>query len=137
MAFVRVGRLAGLPGGAGYSLELEGGSGLAQYPAHMLTLSGIHKAYSGRVLLSDATLQLVAGDRIGLVGPNGAGKSTLFRMILGEEEPDQGGVVFQRGVTVGYLPQESAPVEDETVLEVAISASRELLELWRRLNRGG
>jgi ATP-binding cassette subfamily F protein 3 len=110
---------------------------LAQYPAHMLTLSGIHKAYSGRVLLSDATLQLVAGDRIGLVGPNGAGKSTLFRMILGEEEPDQGGVVFQRGVTVGYLPQESAPVEDETVLEVAISASRELLELWRRLNRGG
>jgi ATP-binding cassette subfamily F protein 3 len=110
---------------------------LAQYPVQMLTLSGIHKAYAGRVLLSDATLQLVAGDRIGLVGPNGAGKSTLFRMILGEEEPDQGGVVFQRGVTVGYLPQESAPVEDETVLEVAISASRELLGLWRRLNRGG
>jgi ABC-type multidrug transport system fused ATPase/permease subunit len=51
----------------------------------MLTLSGITKAYGGRTLFADVTLQLNREDRIGLVGPNGAGKSTLFSIILGEE----------------------------------------------------
>ena len=50
----------------------------------MLTLAGISKAYGGRVLFDDVTLQINRQDRIGLVGPNGAGKSTLLAMILGE-----------------------------------------------------
>jgi ATP-binding cassette subfamily F protein 3 len=57
-----------------------------------------------------------------LVGPNGAGKSTLFSLILGNESPDGGTLSFQRGVTVGFLPQESAPAGDETVLELATTA---------------
>ncbi|RYD35591.1 MAG: ABC transporter ATP-binding protein [Verrucomicrobiaceae bacterium] len=85
----------------------------------MLQLSNISKAYAGRVLFEQVSLQLVRGDRIGLVGPNGAGKSTLFSIILGEESPDSGKVLLERGITFGFLPQESAPAGDETVLEMA------------------
>src|SRR5438034_11025168 len=92
----------------------------------VLTLSGISKAYGGRVLFADATLQVNRGDRIGLVGPNGAGKSTLFSLILGEESADEGTIVFQRGISVGFLPQESAPAGEETVLELAMAISDEM-----------
>ena len=85
----------------------------------MLTIANISKAYGGKTLFEDLTLQVNAGDRLGLVGPNGAGKSTLFKIILEQEEPDDGQITFQRGFTVGFLPQESAPVGAETVLEVA------------------
>jgi ATP-binding cassette, subfamily F, member 3 len=95
----------------------------------VLTLAGITKAFGGRTLFADVTLAMVHGDRVGLVGPNGAGKSTLFKLILGEEQPDMGGVTMLRGTTVGFLPQESAPVGDETVLEVATSFSKELCEV--------
>src|SRR6185295_9259255 len=86
----------------------------------MLTISGVAKGYGGRTLFEDATLQVNRGDRIGLVGPNGAGKSTLFSLILGEESADEGTIVFQRGVSLGFLPQESAPAGNETVLELAV-----------------
>jgi ATP-binding cassette subfamily F protein 3 len=95
----------------------------------MLTLSEISKAYGGRVLFDDVTLQLNREDRIGLVGPNGAGKSTLFSIILGEEEADSGKVMKERNVVLGYLPQESAPVGDETVLELATAISPEFAKL--------
>ncbi|MES2707886.1 MAG: ABC-F family ATP-binding cassette domain-containing protein [Verrucomicrobiota bacterium] len=85
----------------------------------MLQLNNISKAYAGRVLFEQVSLQLVRGDRLGLVGPNGAGKSTLFNIILGEEAPDSGKVLLERGITFGFLPQESAPAGDETVLEMA------------------
>ena len=97
----------------------------------MLTLSEISKAYGGRVLFDDVTLQLNREDRIGLVGPNGAGKSTLFSIILGEEEADSGKVTKERNVVLGYLPQESAPVGDETVLELATAISPEFAKLRR------
>ncbi len=85
----------------------------------MLTVSNVSKGYGGRTLFEDASLQFNRTDRLGLVGPNGAGKSTLFKLILRQEEPDQGLVTFQRGITVGFLPQESAPIGEETVLELA------------------
>ena len=99
----------------------------------MLTLSGISKSYGDRVLFADATLQANRGDRIGLVGPNGAGKSTLFSIILGEEQADEGLITLERGVKFGYLPQESAPVGDETVIELAASVSPEFTQLRRIL----
>ena len=101
----------------------------------MLTLSGISKSYGSRTLFADAALQVNAGDRIGLVGPNGAGKSTLFRLILGEEAPDAGAISLPRGVRVGYLPQESVPAVDETVLELAMAVTPDMVRLWRQLNR--
>lgn len=97
----------------------------------MFTLSGITKAYAGRTLFADVTLQINRGDRVGLVGPNGAGKSTLFRIILGEEESDAGEIMQERNATVGFLPQESAPVGDETVLDLALAISPEMEEARR------
>lgn len=85
----------------------------------MLTLSGVTKSFGGRVLFEDAGLQVNAGDRIGLIGPNGAGKSTLFSLLLGHDEPDEGRVVVQRGVRVGFLPQETAAVADMSVIGLA------------------
>ena len=92
----------------------------------MLTLSAVSKSYAGRVLFRDVSLQVNRGDRLGLVGANGAGKTTLFSLILGESSPDDGRISMERGITFGYLPQESAPVADETVLDLAIAISPEL-----------
>src|SRR4051812_8002781 len=92
----------------------------------MLTLSAVSKSFAGRVLFSGVSLQVNRGDRIGLVGANGAGKTTLFSIILGEASPDEGRVNFERGLVVGFLPQESAPVGDETVLGLATAVSAEL-----------
>ncbi|MBK7997183.1 MAG: ABC-F family ATP-binding cassette domain-containing protein [Verrucomicrobia bacterium] len=97
----------------------------------MLTLSGITKAYGGRTLFADVTLQINREDRIGLVGPNGAGKTTLFSMMLGEGSPDAGEVMTERNVKIGYLPQESAPIADETVIELATAISPEFVKLRR------
>jgi ATP-binding cassette, subfamily F, member 3 len=97
----------------------------------MLTLSGISKAYGGRVLFEDTTLQINRQDRIGLVGPNGAGKSTLFSLILGEESADAGKIILERNVTLGYLPQESAPAGEETVIELATAITPDFVKLRR------
>ena len=97
----------------------------------MLTLSGISKAYGGRVLFEDVTLQINREDRIGLVGPNGAGKTTLFSIMLGENSPDQGKIMSERNIVVGYLPQESAPAGEETVIELATAISPEFVKLRR------
>ena len=89
---------------------------------HMLTLSQVTKSFGGRILFEEAALQVNTGDRIGLIGPNGAGKSTLFSLLLRNDEPDEGLVTMQRGVRVGFLPQETAAVTDETVMELAAGA---------------
>lgn len=99
----------------------------------MLTLSDLSKSYGGRVLFEEVTLQASPGDRIGLVGPNGAGKSTLFSLILREAEPDSGEVFLQRNTKLGYLPQETAAVGDQTVLELACSVSEEFEAVQRQL----
>jgi len=91
----------------------------------MLTVSELSKSFGGRILFEDAALQVNRGDRIALVGPNGAGKSTLFSILLGIEEADTGRVALQRGVRIGFLPQETVPVNDETVLELATTALRD------------
>ncbi|MDB6028262.1 MAG: abc transporter [Verrucomicrobiales bacterium] len=97
----------------------------------MLTISGISKSYGPRTLFEDVSLQVNREDRIGLVGPNGAGKTTLLSIILNQNSPDTGSVTFERGITVGYLPQESAPAGDETVLELAIAITPEMGKLQR------
>ncbi len=91
----------------------------------MVNISEVSKSFGGRTLFEDASLVISRQDRIGLVGPNGAGKSTLFSMVLRQQEPDKGVIATERNVTVGYLPQENAPVADETVLEVATAVPHE------------
>jgi len=101
----------------------------------MLTLSKVSKSFAGRTLFSDVSLQVNREDRIGLVGPNGAGKSTLFSLILREATPDDGRVILEKNATLGFLPQESAPVADETVLELACAISPELANAQRIIKR--
>ena len=91
----------------------------------MLTVAGLSKSFGGRELFDDVSLNIMAGDRIAITGPNGAGKSTLIKIILGKEEPDGGSVSFIRGTRVGYLPQESEPAGNETVMEVAVPHEHE------------
>ena len=90
----------------------------------MLTLADVSKSYGTRELFSQVSLFVARTDRYGLVGPNGAGKSTLFNLILGEEQADEGTIEWERGADFGYLPQESAPVGDETVLQIATSGKK-------------
>lgn len=85
----------------------------------MLQLSNVSKSFAGRVLLDNVSMQINHGDRVGLVGPNGAGKTTLLSIILGEQSPDSGRVLMERGTTFGYLAQENTPAENETVMELA------------------
>jgi len=90
----------------------------------MLTIADVSKTYGTRTLFADVSLFIARSDRYGLVGPNGAGKTTLFNLILGEESPDTGTIEWERGADFGYLPQESAPVADETILQIATSGKK-------------
>ncbi|HEY0968788.1 MAG TPA: ABC-F family ATP-binding cassette domain-containing protein [Opitutaceae bacterium] len=90
----------------------------------MLTIADVSKSYGTRELFSDVSLFVARTDRLGLVGPNGAGKSTLFGLILGEEKPDTGTIEWERGADFGFLPQESAPAGDETILHIATSGKK-------------
>ena len=93
----------------------------------MLTVSQLSKSFAGRPLFDDVSLQVNRGDRIGLVGPNGAGKSTLFALLLGDVSPDKGTIAIEKNATIGFLPQETAAAGDETVLELALAVSPELV----------
>ncbi len=90
----------------------------------MLTIADVAKSYGTRELFSGVSLFVARTDRFGLVGPNGAGKSTLFNLILGEEMPDEGTITWERGADFGFLPQESAPVGDESILHIATSGRK-------------
>ncbi|OJU05500.1 MAG: glycosyl transferase family 1 [Rhizobium sp. 63-7] len=72
----------------------------------MIRIENISKQNSHRILFIEASAALNRGEKIGLVGPNGAGKTTLFRMITGEEQPDEGQVSVDKGVTIGYFDQD-------------------------------
>src|SRR5438270_338734 len=93
----------------------------------MLTVSQLSKSFAGRALFDDVSLQVNRGDRIGLVGPNGVGKSTLFALLLGDISPDKGTITVEKNATIGFLPQETAAAGDETVLELALAVSPELV----------
>jgi ATP-binding cassette subfamily F protein 3 len=93
-------------------------------PASMLTIADVSKSYGTRELFAEVSLFIARTDRLGLVGPNGAGKSTLFNLILGEERPDTGTIEWERGADFGFLPQESAPAGEETILHIATSGKR-------------
>lgn len=92
----------------------------------MLTIKNLTKSHAGRTLFRETEMTINWGERVALVGPNGAGKSTLFRMILGEDTPDEGSISMDEYAIVGYLPQEASEPKDETVLEIALSITPEM-----------
>ncbi|MEM9227516.1 MAG: ABC-F family ATP-binding cassette domain-containing protein [Verrucomicrobiota bacterium] len=91
----------------------------------MLQVTQLGKAYGGQVLFQSVSFRINRGERFALVGPNGAGKTTLFSIILDEVEHDSGNMTIERGARVGYLPQETAPEGDETVMEIAAGITPE------------
>ena len=72
----------------------------------MIRLDTITKQNGTRLIFIEASAALQKGEKIGLVGPNGAGKTTLFRLIAGQEEPDEGQILRDRGITIGYFSQD-------------------------------
>src|SRR3954471_10993495 len=94
------------------------------WPVPMLTIADVSKSYGTRELFAEVSLFIARTDRLGFVGPNGAGKTTRFNLILGEEKPDTGTIEWERGADFGYLPQESAPAGDETILHIATSGKK-------------
>src|SRR5882672_7262628 len=99
----------------------------------MIVFHDVSKQYGRQVLFVDASLQLNPGEKVGLVGPNGAGKTTVFRMIVGEESPDEGEVTVPRRVTLGYYRQDIGEMSGRSVLDEAIAGSGELGDLHHEL----
>ncbi len=82
----------------------------------MIRLDKISKQNGKQILFIEASAALQRGEKVGLVGPNGAGKTTLFRMITGEEPPDEGQVSTDRGVTIGYFSQDVGEMAGRSVV---------------------
>ena len=99
----------------------------------MIAFSAISKQYGRQVLFVDASFQLNPGEKVGLVGPNGSGKTTLFRMITGEEQPDEGEVSVPRKLSVGYFRQDVEEMSGRSVLDEAIAGSGRLGALHHEL----
>ncbi|KAA1425823.1 ABC-F family ATP-binding cassette domain-containing protein [Nocardioides antri] len=88
--------------------------------SNLLNLERVSKSYGVRPLLTDVSLGVGAGERIGIVGRNGDGKTTLLRIMTGEEEPDAGRVSRQRGLPIGYLRQTDDFSDTHTVREIVL-----------------
>lgn len=99
----------------------------------MLTIRDVTKTFNARTLFSAASMTINYGERVALVGPNGAGKSTLFSLILKTDTPDAGEVIRDEWTTVGFLPQESEPVGEESVMDVATGKAGEIQALEKIL----
>src|SRR5258706_3244097 len=99
----------------------------------MISFSRINKHYGRQVLFVDASFQLNPGEKVGLVGPNGSGKTTLFRMIVGEETPDEGDVSVPKKLTVGYFRQDVEEMSGRSVLDEAILGSGRVGDLHHEL----
>jgi ATPase subunit of ABC transporter with duplicated ATPase domains len=99
----------------------------------MIVLSSVSKHYGRRLLLVEASFQLDPGDKVGLVGPNGSGKTTLFRLIVGDEKPDDGEVQVPKRLTIGYFRQDAGEMSGRSVLDEAIAGSGRLGDLHHEL----
>ncbi|MDQ3213808.1 MAG: ATP-binding cassette domain-containing protein [Acidobacteriota bacterium] len=101
----------------------------------MISFSRISKQYGRQILFVDTSFQLNPGEKVGLVGPNGAGKTTLFRMIVGEEAPDDGEVSVPKKLTIGYFRQDVEEMSGRSVLDEAIAGSGRVGDLHHELER--
>ena len=94
----------------------------------MINLSNIRVTLGERILFQNAGFLIRPGDKIGLVGPNGSGKTTIFRIIAGEEEPDEGSTAIDPGVVVGYFSQETGEMSGRSAIEEVLSGAGRVYE---------
>jgi len=85
------------------------------------------------LIFIDASFQLNPGEKVGLVGPNGSGKTTLFRMVVGEEQPDDGEVSVPRKLSIGYFRQDVEEMSGRSVIDEAILGSGRVGDLHHEL----
>jgi len=95
----------------------------------MITLTNVSKNFDERMLMDNVSLSIFPNERIGLTGPNGAGKTTLFHLILGDMESTDGSISIQKGIKIGYLPQEAHFDSTRTVMEEVTSGDAEIQRL--------
>ena len=95
----------------------------------MIAFSSVTKQYGGQILFVDASFQINPGEKVGLVGPNGAGKSTVFRLIVGEDAPDDGNVEKPRKLTVGYFRQDVGDLRGRSILAETCAGAGEVAAL--------
>ena len=100
----------------------------------MIAFANINKQYGKQLLFVEASFQLNPGEKVGLVGPNGAGKTTIFRMIMGEEAPDEGDVTVPKKLTIGYFRQDVEEMSGRSVLDEAIAGSGRAGDLHHELD---
>ena len=92
----------------------------------VLSASGVNKSYGVNTILRDITFSVNEGDKIGVLGVNGAGKTTLFRLITGEEQPDEGELYISKQSGVAYMHQHAEYSSDKTAREEVLSVFAKL-----------
>ena len=101
----------------------------------ILACHHISKEYPGNPVLQDITFHLEKGDKAAIVGINGAGKTTLLKIIVGEENADEGTVSFERDCSFGYLAQNQGLSSERTIYEEVLSVKQYLIDMEERLSR--
>jgi ATPase subunit of ABC transporter with duplicated ATPase domains len=99
----------------------------------MIRLDNIGKQNGHQILFIEASAALNKGEKVGLVGPNGAGKTTLFRMIMGQEQPDEGQVAVDRGVTIGYFSQDVGDMSGRSAVSEVMDGAGPVSEVAAEL----
>ena len=99
----------------------------------MISFTNVTKQYGAQVLFVDASFQVNAGEKVGLVGPNGSGKTTIFRLITGEESADDGNVERPRKLRIGYFRQDVGDMRGRSVLAETIAGAGEVAALGEEL----
>src|SRR3989454_10029914 len=103
----------------------------------MIRLDNVSKQVGHQILFIEASAALQKGEKIGLVGPNGAGKTTLFRMISGQEPPDEGQVSLDRGITIGYFSQDVGEMSGRSAVAEVMDGAGPLSGLASELETVG
>ena len=99
----------------------------------MIQLDNISKEYPDGVLFSNVSLLIKKSMRIGLVGPNGSGKTTLLRLMLGKESPDEGSIQKNKGLSIGYLPQDIIIGTNRSILDEVLNSFPEIREIENKM----
>ncbi len=100
----------------------------------MIRIDAVSKRHGRQILFLEASAAVNRGDKVGLVGPNGAGKTTIFRLVAREEEPDDGQIAVERGVTVGYFSQDVGELKGRSVVEATLDSAGPVSDAARLLH---